>query len=41
MNDHCQTILIVEDEPNVRLVFRTALESNDFLVSTSRMGRRP
>ncbi len=28
-------ILIVEDEPNVRLVFRTALESNEYLLSTA------
>src|SRR5262245_5575107 len=35
MNDHCHTILIVEDEPNVRLVFRTALASNDRLIPTA------
>jgi DNA-binding response OmpR family regulator len=28
-------ILVVEDEPNVRLVFRTALESNDYAISTA------
>jgi DNA-binding response OmpR family regulator len=33
-----QRILIVEDEPNVRLVFRTALESNDYLIATSEDG---
>jgi DNA-binding NtrC family response regulator len=31
-------VLIVEDEPNVRLVFRTSLESSDLLVSTSEDG---
>jgi DNA-binding response OmpR family regulator len=31
-------ILIVEDEPNVRLVFRTALESVDYLLSTAADG---
>ena len=28
-------ILIVEDEPNARLVLRTALVSNDYSVSTA------
>jgi DNA-binding NtrC family response regulator len=32
-------ILIVDDEPNVRLVFRTALESAGFAVSEARDGR--
>src|SRR4051812_37373101 len=31
-------ILIVEDEPNVRLVFRTALESVDYLLSAATDG---
>jgi DNA-binding response OmpR family regulator len=31
-------ILIVEDEPNVRLVFRTALESNEYLLATAADG---
>jgi DNA-binding response OmpR family regulator len=31
-------ILIVEDEPNVRLVFRTALASNDYLLATAEDG---
>jgi DNA-binding response OmpR family regulator len=31
-------ILIVEDEPNVRLVFRTALESDEYLLSTAEDG---
>jgi DNA-binding NtrC family response regulator len=31
-------IMIVEDEPNVRLVFRTALESNDYTLSTAEDG---
>ena len=31
-------ILIVEDEPNVRLVFRTALESNNYTLSTAEDG---
>jgi DNA-binding NtrC family response regulator len=30
--------LIVEDEPNVRLVFRTALASNDYLLATAEDG---
>jgi DNA-binding NtrC family response regulator len=30
-----QRVLVVEDEPNVRLVFRTALESNDYSISTA------
>jgi DNA-binding response OmpR family regulator len=30
--------LIVEDDPNVRLVFRTALESNEYLLSTAKDG---
>jgi DNA-binding response OmpR family regulator len=32
MNDFNQTILIVDDEPNVRLVFRTVLESTGYTV---------
>lgn len=35
---HASRILIVEDEPNVRLVFRTALESNDYTLSTAQDG---
>lgn len=31
-------ILIVEDEPNVRLVFRTALETNDYRITTAADG---
>jgi DNA-binding response OmpR family regulator len=31
-------ILIVEDEPNVRLVFRTALASNDYLLAAAQDG---
>jgi DNA-binding response OmpR family regulator len=31
-------ILIVEDEPNVRLVFRTALESKEYALSTAEDG---
>lgn len=31
-------ILIVEDEPNIRLVFRTALESNDYVLSAAEDG---
>jgi DNA-binding NtrC family response regulator len=31
-------VLIVEDEPNVRLVFRTALVSNDYALSTAEDG---
>lgn len=31
-------ILIVEDEPNVRLVFRTALLSNDYVLATAEDG---
>jgi DNA-binding NtrC family response regulator len=31
-------ILIVDDEPNVRLVFRTALGSSDYLVATAQDG---
>lgn len=31
-------IMIVEDEPNVRLVFRTALSSNEYVVSTAEDG---
>jgi DNA-binding response OmpR family regulator len=31
-------ILIVEDEPNVRLVFRTTLESNAYMLSTAEDG---
>jgi CheY-like chemotaxis protein len=31
-------IMIVEDEPTVRLVFRAALESNDFLLTTAEDG---
>jgi DNA-binding response OmpR family regulator len=31
-------ILIVDDEPNVRLVFRTALESPDYLIATAADG---
>ena len=31
-------ILVVEDEPNVRLVFRTALESNDYAISAAEDG---
>lgn len=31
-------ILIVEDEPIVRLVFRTALESIDYMLSTAEDG---
>lgn len=30
-----QRILVVDDDPNVRLVFRTALESNDLAISTA------
>ncbi len=30
-----QRILVVEDEPNVRLVFRTALESKEYAISTA------
>jgi DNA-binding response OmpR family regulator len=33
-----ERILIVEDEPNVRLVFRTALASNDYLLATAQDG---
>ena len=32
------TVLIVEDEPNVRLVFRTALESQNYALSTAEDG---
>jgi len=35
---HTKRILIVDDEPNVRLVFRTALESNNSLVATAEDG---
>src|SRR5262249_2550478 len=35
---HARRILIVEDEPNVRLVFRTALESADYTLSTASEG---
>ena len=31
-------ILIVDDEPNVRLVFRTALESSDTMIATAEEG---
>jgi len=31
-------VMIVEDEPNVRLVFRTALLSNDYVLSTAEDG---
>jgi DNA-binding response OmpR family regulator len=30
--------MIVEDEPNIRLVFRTALLSNDYGLSTAEDG---
>jgi DNA-binding NtrC family response regulator len=35
---YARRILIVEDEPNVRLVFRTALESNEYMISVSENG---
>ncbi len=31
-------VMIVEDEPNIRLVFRTALFSNDYALSTAEDG---
>lgn len=37
MNDNAR-ILIVDDEPNVRLVFRTALESVGYVLSTAEDG---
>ena len=33
-----KSLLIVDDEPNVRLVFRTALESSDYSVATAEDG---
>jgi DNA-binding NtrC family response regulator len=35
MSDHRQSILIADDEPNVRLVFRTALEPDGYTMSTA------
>ena len=35
---NAKRILIVDDEPNVRLVFRTALESSDHMVATAEDG---
>ncbi len=32
---HNARILIVDDEPNVRLVFRTALESSGYTITTA------
>jgi len=40
MNDRHQTILIVDDEPNVRLVFRTALESAGYTVEEAASSER-
>jgi DNA-binding response OmpR family regulator len=40
MNDHQHTILVVDDEPNVRLVFRTALETAGFTVDEAEDGER-
>ena len=38
--NHDTHILIVDDEPNVRLVFRTALESAGYTVSTAEDGEK-
>ena len=35
---HNARILIVDDEPNVRLVFRTALEASDYSITTAADG---
>jgi DNA-binding response OmpR family regulator len=38
VSDHRHTILIVDDEPNVRLVFRTALDLLDYTVAEAENG---
>lgn len=38
MSSQAKQILIVDDEPNVRLVFRTALESTDWSIATAEGG---
>src|SRR3954454_18803925 len=38
--NHAKHILIVDDEPNVRLVFRTTLESPGYRISTAEDGEK-